>query len=62
MEEQLINIASEMTKRYWETGNVITAFGVVQMYAFLYAVGEKSYIRKGWGIVFTSLIFSCVIY
>lgn len=66
MEEQLINIASDMAKRYWEIGNIITAFGVIQMYAFLYAIGEKpillNYIRKGWGIIFMSLIFGSVTY
>jgi len=66
MEEQLINIASEIAKRYWDIGNIITAFGVIQMYAFLYAIGEKpiflGYIRKGWGIIFASLIFGAVIY
>jgi hypothetical protein len=47
MEEQLINIASEMTKRYWETGNIITAFGVVQLRCFSRQLAKNLTFVKG---------------
>ena len=56
-----MNIAVEISTSYWTIANVITAFGVLQIYGFLYALAEKesllAYVRKGWwGAIFVLFV------
>jgi hypothetical protein len=36
----------ELAQKYWELGNAIVAFSVLQMLAFLYALAGKEFRRQ----------------
>ncbi|HEY1422698.1 MAG TPA: hypothetical protein VGF20_04540 [Candidatus Acidoferrum sp.] len=45
----------ELSGKYWELGNAIVAFSVLQMLAFLYSLPKKEFqthvVRWFWGVV-----------
>ncbi len=61
-----IEIAVDVATSYWTVANIITAFGVLQVYGFLYALGEKEsllgYVRRGWWVILFILVVGTIMY
>ncbi len=56
---------SELAQKYWELGNAIVAFSVLQMLAFLYALATLSFrdqIRARLGTVIGAIAISAILY
>jgi hypothetical protein len=70
---EIAGIGAAYVGRYWDLGNIVTAFAVVQMLAFLYSLGEKQTILEAVrqrkilvvsliaisGVVYSTLVLLC---
>jgi hypothetical protein len=70
---EALRTAAEYAGRYWDLANIVTAFAVVQMVAFLYTLGERQAVLEAVrqrrclvaglmsisGVVYLSLIILC---
>ena len=55
----------ELALKYWEAGNAIVAFSVLQMLAFLYALAKQDFreqIAKAFWPVVAAIVVSAILY
>ncbi len=56
---------SDLAQKYWEVGNAIVAFSVLQMLAFLYSLGTRAFreqIAKVFWLVVGAIAVSAIAY
>jgi hypothetical protein len=57
--------AIDLAQKYWDVANAIVAFSVLQMLAFLYALGNHEFrgqVAKAYGFVISATAISSVLY
>jgi cytochrome c biogenesis protein CcdA len=56
---------SEIAQKYWELGNAIVAFSVLQMLAFLYSLAKQGFrdqVATRFWLVLVAIAFSAILY